>query len=120
MPQILMMKLMKKMLNKFKKENNPDGEINFFAVDPNIKGKGIGTLLLNELEKQEKGKLIYLFTDNGSTYQFYTHRGFKESSRTDIKLEINKKEIDLTCFLYSKIIGERAKRRITGLFTLRA
>jgi GNAT superfamily N-acetyltransferase len=93
-----------KMLNEFKKENNPDGEINFFAVDPNFKSKGIGTLLLNELEKQEKGKLIYLFTDNGSTYQFYSHRGFKESGKTDIKLEINKKEIDLTCFLFSKTL----------------
>jgi GNAT superfamily N-acetyltransferase len=93
-----------KMLNEFKKENNPDGEINFLAVDPNIKGKGIGTLLLNELETQEKGRLIYLFTDSGSTYQFYTHRGFKESGRTDIKLAINKKEVDLTCFLFSKIL----------------
>ena len=92
----------KKMLNELKKENNPDGEINFFAVDPGIKGKGIGTLLLNELEKQEKGKFIYLFTDNGSTYQFYTHRGFYESGRTDIKLKLHKKEVDLTCFLFSK------------------
>jgi GNAT superfamily N-acetyltransferase len=93
-----------KMLNEFKKENNPDGEINFFAVDPNFKSKGIGTLLLNELEKQEKGKSIYLFTDNGSTYQFYSRRGFRESGKTDIKLEINKKEIDLTCFLFSKTL----------------
>ena len=91
-----------KMLKELKKENNPDGEINFFAVDPSIKGKGIGTLLLNELEKQEKGKFIYLFTDNGSTYQFYTHRGFYESGKTDIKLKLNKKEVDLTCFLFSK------------------
>src|SRR5215471_385591 len=53
-----------RMLEEFKKKYKPDGEINFFAVDPNIKGKGIGTLLLNELEKQEKGKIIYLFTDN--------------------------------------------------------
>jgi ribosomal protein S18 acetylase RimI-like enzyme len=93
-----------RMLNEFKKENNPDGEINFFAVDPNFKGKGIGTLLLNELEKQEKGKLIYLFTDNGSTYQFYYRRGFRESGKTDIKLKINTKETDLTCFLFSKIL----------------
>jgi GNAT superfamily N-acetyltransferase len=92
------------MLNEFKKENNPEGEINFFAVDQNLKGKGIGTLLLKELETQEKGKLIYLFTDSGSTYQFYTHRGFKESGRTDIRLEINKKEVDLTCFLFSKTL----------------
>jgi GNAT superfamily N-acetyltransferase len=91
-----------KMFEYFKSENNPDGEINFFAVDQNMNGRGIGTLLLNELEKQEKGKLIYLYTDSGSTYQFYIHRGFNESGKTDIKLEINKKEIDLTCYLFSK------------------
>jgi GNAT superfamily N-acetyltransferase len=90
------------MLEYFKSEYNPDGEINFFAVDPDMNGRGIGTLLLNELEKQEKGKLVYLYTDSGSIYQFYIHRGFNESSKTDIKLEINKKEIDLTCYLFSK------------------
>ena len=64
------------LLEEFKKNNKVDGEINFFAVDPTIKGKGIGSLLLKELEKQEKDKLIYLYTDSGSTYQFYLHRGF--------------------------------------------
>lgn len=92
----------KEMLLAFKKENKPDGEINFFAVNPAIKGKGIGTLLLNELEKEKKDKLIYLFTDSGSTYQFYLHRGFTESGRRDIVMEINGKEIPLTCFLFSK------------------
>ena len=58
------------MLNEFKKEHNQDGEINFFAVDPNFKGKGIGTLLLNELERQEKGKLIYLLLIMGLRINF--------------------------------------------------
>ena len=83
-------------------ENTPDGEINFFAVNPEIKGKGIGTLLLNELEKEEKGKLIYLYSDTGSTYQFYQKRGFNLSGKNDIKLIIDKKEAPLTCFLFSK------------------
>ena len=59
-----------RMLNEFKKEHNQDGEINFFAVDPNFKGKGIGTLLLNELERQEKGKLIYLLLIMGLRINF--------------------------------------------------
>ena len=80
----------------------PDGEINFFAVDPNIKGKGIGTLLLNELEKMKRGKYVYLFTDSGSAYQFYLRRGFAESGKTDVTLEINKEKVPLTCFLYTK------------------
>lgn len=92
----------KEMLENFKNDNNPDGEINFFAVEPNIKGKGIGTLLLNEFAKQEKNKLVYLFTDSGSTYQFYSRRDFKKETERDIKLNINKKEVPLTCFIFSK------------------
>lgn len=90
------------MLKEFKESNNPDGEINYFAVDPDIKGKGIGTLLLNELEKYAKGKLIYLYTDSGSTYQFYQHRGFKKAVERSILLEIHKREIPLNCFLFCK------------------
>lgn len=90
------------MLKEFKENNDPDGEINYFAVDPSIKGKGIGTLLLNELEKYAKGKLIYLYTDSGSTYQFYQHRGFKKAVERSILLEIHKREIPLNCFLFCK------------------
>lgn len=49
-----------KMLAEFKGKKSPDGEMNFLAVDPKLNGKGIGTVLLNELSKREKGKLIYL------------------------------------------------------------
>jgi len=94
----------KKMLIDFNEKNNPDGEINYFAVNPQIKGQGIGTLLLNRFEEMTKGKLIYLYTDSGSTYQFYYHRGFVESGKRDIKMIISKKEVDLTCFLFSKRI----------------
>ena len=90
------------MLSKFSEAFCPDGEINFFAADPNCKGQGIGTLLLSELERLEKGKLIFLYTDSGSTYQFYPKRGFTESGKSSISLEINQKTVPLTCFLYSK------------------
>ncbi|TDO04863.1 GNAT family N-acetyltransferase [Sunxiuqinia elliptica] len=90
------------MLDNFKKQNTPDGEICFFAVDPEIKGKGIGTLLLNELAEQEKDKLVYLFTDTGSTYQFYLHRGFTKEAEKDIEMGIGKETVPLTCYLFSK------------------
>lgn len=92
------------MLDTFKKENKVDGELNFFAVNPVIKGKGIGSLLLSELEKQQKGKHIYLYTDSGSTYQFYMHRGFIQSGKKEIKMNLNNKEVPLTCFLFSKTL----------------
>ena len=58
----------KDIFNEFKKNNDPDGEIRFFAVDPNLKGKGIGTLLLKHLENIEKGKKVFLYTDSSCTY----------------------------------------------------
>lgn len=93
-----------KMLAEFKETNLPDGEMNFLAVDPKLNGKGIGTVLLNELSKREKGKLIYLFTDSGCTYQFYDKRNFDRNFERDIVLNLHDKDIHLTCFLYSKVL----------------
>ena len=59
----------KTMFEAFVKRTNPDGEICFLAADPTIHGKGIGTKLLDELSRREKGKLIYLYTDDNCTYQ---------------------------------------------------
>ncbi|WP_394924305.1 GNAT family N-acetyltransferase [uncultured Robinsoniella sp.] len=92
----------KAMLDEYLKRANPDGEICFLAADPTIHGKGIGTLLLKELNKREKGKLIYLYTDNNCTYQFYEKKGFKRSEEKEIKMELGGKSILLTCLLYSK------------------
>ncbi|WNU99161.1 GNAT family N-acetyltransferase [Enterobacter sp. DTU_2021_1002640_1_SI_PRY_ASU_LCPMC_013] len=92
------------MLKKLKENHHPAGEVNFFAVAPETKGQGVGTLLLNELERLEKGKLVYLFTDSGSSFQFYQKRGFEEAERNDIQLKIGKKEVGLTCFLFYKIL----------------
>ena len=95
-------KVNKEMLENYKSKNNPDGEIRFLSANPNIKVKGIGTLLLNELEKREKGKEVFLFTDDQCTYQFYEHRGFDKVGEKDIVLDLNKKKVPLKCFLYRK------------------
>lgn len=84
--------------------NKPDGEIIFLAADSECKVKGIGTALLNTLEKNIKGMTIYLYTDNACTYQFYEHRGFTKEEETDIVMELPKGKVPLKCFLYSKII----------------
>lgn len=94
----------KEMLNNYKKKNKPDGEIRFLVANPDIKIKGIGTRLLNEFEKREKGKEVYLFTDDQCTYQFYEHRGFERVGEKDIELELNKKKVPLKCLLYNKRI----------------
>lgn len=92
----------KKMFKEYLKRANPDGEICFLAADPTAQGKGIGTRLLKELEKREKGKLIYLYTDNNCTYQFYEHKGFERSEEQQIEMELGEKNVPLTCLLYSK------------------
>lgn len=92
----------KEMLREYKKTVRPDGEIVFLAADPNAKIKGIGTALLAELERREKGKIIYLYTDNACTYQFYEHRGFTQAAEKDIIVRVKTKNVPLKCFLFSK------------------
>lgn len=92
------------MLAKYKEANNPDGEIIFLASDPVNKVKGVGTLLLNEFEKREHGKTIYLYTDDMCTYQFYEHRGFTRVGEKDITLDL-KEKVSMKCMLYSKKIS---------------
>lgn len=58
------------MLESYKSKSNPDGEIRFLAANSEIKVKGIGTFLLNELENREKGKEVFLFTYDKCTYMF--------------------------------------------------
>lgn len=96
----------KEMFDSYCKTNAPDGEIIFLAANPDVKVRGIGSLLLTELEKREQGKKLYLYTDNACTYQFYEHRGFKRVGEKDIILELGKKNVNLTCLMYSKTIEE--------------
>ncbi len=104
----------------FCQKNNPDGEIIFFAADPDCKIKGIGTALLSAFEKDESGKLIYLYTDNACTYQFFEHRGFERSEERQVVLDcferseerqvvldLDKKQVPLTCLFYTKKITEQ-------------
>ena len=90
------------MFRTFCKKNTPDGEIVFLAADPDSKVRGIGTALLSALEKDEYGKHIYLYTDNACTYQFYEHRGFIRNGEKQVELNLGKKKVPLTCFLYEK------------------
>ena len=91
-------------LKHYSENNKPDGEIIFLAADPDCKIKGIGTALLNAFEEKEKGKTIFLHTDDACTYQFYEHRGFERKEETDIVLEMPKGKVPLKCLLYSKKI----------------
>lgn len=94
----------KALFKTYQETHSPDGEILFFAVNPDGKTKGIGTMLLNELAHQEKGKQLYLYTDNTCTYQFYEHRAFEKVGEQNITLDFNGNPVPMTCFLYAKIL----------------
>lgn len=94
----------KALLAHYLQSHAPDGEIVFLAADPDCKTKGIGTALLNALEEKEKGKTLYLHTDDARTYQFYEHRGFERAEEKAVVLDMPKGKIPLKCFVYSKTI----------------
>lgn len=93
------------MFRKYTETNSPDGELIFLAADPDRKIKGIGTKMLAELERREKGKLIYLYTDDGCTWQFYEHRGFDRVGEKDVNMELEGGSVPIKCLLYSKRLG---------------
>ena len=88
------------MLVDYRKNNEIDGELCLFAVDPNRKGQGIGSILLAEFEARAKGKNIFLYTDSNCTYQFYEKRGFERVGERDINLG----DAQLSCYLYHKMM----------------
>ena len=92
------------LFKQYCQNNLPDGEIIFLAANPELKIKGIGSLLLQELERREKGKTLYLYTDNACTYQFYEHRGFERAGEKNIILDLGPKKVPLLCLLYSKTL----------------
>lgn len=89
-------------LNAYNKSSNADGEICFLAADPNIQGKGIGTRLLDELAKREKGKLLYLFTDDNCTYQFYEHKGFRQAEEIKVDITVHSTTEPIILYIYDK------------------
>lgn len=88
---------------RYRESNAPDGEILFLAADPEAQAQGIGSLLLAELERRERGKKIFLYTDDACTYQFYEHRGFERAAEMDVVLDMGRKKTPLKCLLYSKV-----------------
>ena len=65
----------KEMFTRYCKQNSPDGEILFLAANPEMKAKGTGSFLLNEFTRREKGKNIYLYTDNAYTCAGFMNAG---------------------------------------------
>lgn len=92
------------MLDELRSRHDLDGEILFLAANPDAKMRGIGTLLLEELQRREKGKRVYLFTDDFCTYQFYEHRGFERAGERQEELDMHGKKVPILCLLYTRVL----------------
>ena len=93
------------MLAEYQISHDPDGEIVFLAADPHSAVKGVGSALLAELERREPGKLVYLYTDSGCTYQFYDKRGFTRFCERSNPDDLDGDGNPIRHFLYSKRIS---------------
>lgn len=92
------------LLQAYRRTCDPDGEILFLAANPEARVPGVGTALLEELAARERGRRVYLFTDEACTYQFYEHRGFRQAGERRISEEILGRQVSLRCLLYERVL----------------
>lgn len=80
----------------------PDAELTFFACKPGITGKGLGTKLMDEMARRLAGKFVFLYTDDGCTYQFYEHRGFTKAAQQTLNYTFKGEPEILECMIFTK------------------
>lgn len=83
-------------------QTKPDAELTFFACKPGVTGKGIGSGLMKAMQERLSGKLVFLYTDDGCTYQFYEHRGFRREGQKTLNFEIKGENNSLECMIFTK------------------
>lgn len=92
-------KVNKNLLHSLK--TSTDGELVLFALNKNIKGRGLGSKLLNSFYaymKENNANSFYLFTDTTCDYSFYEHNKFKRENEKKIYF----KKKPETYFIYTK------------------
>lgn len=91
----------KNLLNKTKKDYQ--GEVTFFAVDSNYRGKSIGKKLFKALLSYMKKQDVYdfyLFTDTSCNYSFYEYQGMKRVCYKKYSMNIHNQKSKIIFFLY--------------------
>ncbi|MDC7289422.1 GNAT family N-acetyltransferase [Blautia schinkii] len=84
---------------------NYGGEVSFFAVSPDYRGKGIGKKLYQTLlhyMKTQNISDIYLFTDTTCNYRFYEHQHMNRRCSLSHPFKIGGKESPMTFFLFDR------------------
>ena len=83
--------------------NDYEGEVAFFAVAPEYRGRHIGTLLFEQMlsyMKKEAIRRFYLYTDTSCNYGFYESHGMKRAAEEKETFTIKGKQEEMTFFLY--------------------
>lgn len=83
--------------------NDYDGEIAFFAVGPECRGKGIGKLLFESVLRymnDQQIKNLFLFTDTSCNYGFYEHQGMTRRSQKVHTFRLGNQREEMTFFVY--------------------
>lgn len=85
---------------------NYQGELAFFAIRQNCRGKGIGKALFQkvvEYMRSQKIQNFYLFTDTSCNYGFYEHQGMKRKQEKKYYFDVNGLPEEMTFFLYDYV-----------------
>lgn len=83
--------------------NAYDGEIAFFALSPNARGKGLGRRLFQRARhalRTEGVRTCFLFTDTTCNYPFYEHLGLIRRAERTRTLPIDGEYATMSFFLY--------------------
>ncbi len=59
------------------------GWIEHLYLEPDLRGQGIGSLLVNAAKQRQKRLQLWCFADNHAGRSFYVRHGFAETGRTD-------------------------------------
>ena len=82
---------------------NYQGELAFFAVGADCRGKGIGKLLFEAVVEEMRSCGIpefFLFTDTSCNYPFYEHMGLTRRCEKHWTMEMGGRREEMTFFLY--------------------
>lgn len=96
----------KELLKECKKDY--EGEVAFFAVSSEARGKGIGKKMFYDMLEYMKTQNInnfYLFTDTSCNYGFYEHQGMIRRNQKSHSFIIEEKETKMTFFIYDYCIN---------------
>lgn len=79
------------------------GELAFFAISKNCRGKGLGRKLFDAVADYMRSQNIdrfYLFTDTTCNYPFYEHMGLVRRHEKKITMDLRGTMADMTFFIY--------------------